>query len=212
MADNVNIKLFKRVEIETSSMCNRFCPACIRNSHPNRQIVKSWFERHFMPMETIKKILDQCADLGYNGRVCLSHYNEPLMDHRILQIAEMAKSYNRFFVHLCTNGDFPVEQLLTNLDKATTRTKHIKTHFATGIAKRIEAVKNKRCVQKRLIINHKGEYLLCCEDMVGNFDLGKFPDINIKDYWFGKKHTEIINNFRKAGGRLKYSYCSQCPR
>ena len=31
------IKLFSYIDFETNSDCNRVCPTCIRNSHPNKK-------------------------------------------------------------------------------------------------------------------------------------------------------------------------------
>jgi hypothetical protein len=48
--------------------------------------------------------------------------------------------------------------------------------------------------------------------MTGNFDLGRFPDTSLEDYWFGPKHTGIINALKTGGGRRMFSYCSICPK
>jgi hypothetical protein len=64
----------------------------------------------------------------------------------------------------------------------------------------------------RVVINHRRQYLLCCDDVIGNFDLGTFPETSIKDYWFGEKHMEIMNNLKSIGGRLLHPYCATCPR
>ena len=85
---------FDSINIETSSMCNRVCPTCIRNSNPDKEATKSWFEYHLMPMEVIEEIFRQYIDMGFKPIVCLCNYNEPLMDPRIVEIAKLAKSYN----------------------------------------------------------------------------------------------------------------------
>jgi hypothetical protein len=93
---------------------------------------------------------------------------------------------------------------------------HIATHFSPSfdVEALAEQHKNRDCAEPRIrvIINHRRQYLLCCDDVVGNFDLGTFPETSIKDYWFGAKHMSIMNNLRNQGGRLQYSYCSTCPR
>ena len=220
------MKIFKSLEIETSSLCNRVCPTCIRNSHPNRNAIKPWFEFHLMPMEIIKEALDQCVKFDYKGSVCLSHYNEPLMDKRIIDIARLVKSYDRFFIHLCTNGDLLTRKMASQLDgilnkitiamyekrgsrlfeklfaktKVSIKGEHIKTHFTEGIEKTV------KCKLHRLIINHRRQYLLCCEDVIGNFNLGTFPEISLQDFWFGE------NRFRTIRKRRQNFYCLMCPR
>jgi hypothetical protein len=97
-----------------------------------------------------------------------------------------------------------------------TMSDHIATHFSPGfdIEALIERHKNRPCSepQMRVVINHRRQYLLCCDDVIGNFDLGTFPETSIKDYWFGEKHMNIMNNLKNAGGRLQHPYCATCPR
>jgi len=243
------MKSFKFLDLETCSLCNRRCPTCIRNSHPDKEKVASFFKRMLLPYDVIKESLDQCRDLGFYGGVCLSHYNEPLLDDRIVQIAMLVKSYGMFRpIYLHTNGDFLDEFVAKGLDgfldrihisfydkegkeekarwtnslfKKTkvvnlTMSDHVPTHFSPKFDVEKLALKhqNKRCLepQIRVIINHRREYLLCCDDVVGNFDLGTFPEISIKDFWFGEKRIKIMNDLDKEGGRLKYGYCKTCPR
>lgn len=246
----VNESLFKTIDFETCSMCNRFCSTCIRNSHPDREVVRSFFEPNYLDVEIIKDALDQVVELGFTGGVHLSHYNEPLMDERIADIARLARSYGQFkYVALNTNGDFLTEELAQSLDgvlnhliislymkepkkseraewirglfhttdvRIVTQSDHIATHFspAFDMEALIEQNINHDCPDPRMrvIINHRRQYLLCCDDVVGNFDLGTFPEISIKDYWFGEKHVNIVNNLRNKGGRLSYEYCTTCPR
>jgi len=201
-------------------------------------------------MEVIKEALDQCVELGFGGGVCLSHYNEPLMDDRIVDIAELVKSYNKFKpIFLNTNGDFLTEGLAKSLDGVLdkilvslymdepkkserarwveslfqkteaiplTASKHIATHFSPkfDVKSLAELHRDHPCTESRIrvIINHKRQFLLCCDDVIGNFDLGTFPETSIKDYWFGEKHSKIVRDLKERGGRTKYEYCSTCPR
>jgi hypothetical protein len=212
--------------------------------------LQSWFEPNLLPIEIIEEALDQCVDMGFTKGVCLSHYNEPLMDTRISEIAGMVTSYGNFFpVFLNTNGDFIDEELAQSLDgrldkiivtlymdepvksrraewikslfhatetQIITMSDHIATHFSPAfeLEKLVEKNKSHPCSepQMRVVINHRRQYLLCCDDVIGNFDLGTFPEISIEDYWFGEKHMSIMNNLKNTGGRLQYDYCSTCPR
>jgi organic radical activating enzyme len=240
--------IFKYLDLELSSSCNRTCPGCIRNSHPQRQKLKSWFKPNYMPIETIKEALEQCVKMNFPGEVCLSHYNEPLMDERLPEIAALVHSYG-FSTFLNTNGDFITPELAKKLDGhldkiivslymgepvksrrkkwietlfhqtemvVNTMSDHIATHFSPifDVKSLAEQHLDNPCTDPRLhcIINHRGQYLLCCDDVIGNFDLGKFPDIGIEDYWFGEKHKTILENLISAGRRRLYDYCSTCPR
>jgi len=243
------MKLFETLDLETISTCNRVCPTCIRNSHPDREAVASFFTPNYLPMDVIHEAFEQSIKMGFRGSVILSHYNEPLMDERLPEIAKLAKSYPFKSVFLNTNGDFITEELAKQLDghldmmivslymdepikskrkawietlftkthpEVLTYTEHIATHFSPKFD--IKALANvhrgRSCseAEMRVIINHRRQFLLCCEDVVGNYDLGYFPDIGIAEFWFGEKHNKIAMDLRNAGGRLKYSYCSSCPR
>jgi len=91
---------------------------------------------------------------------------------------------------------------------------HIPTHFtpAYDLESLIKVAQGMSCDQPtiRVIINHRRQYLLCCEDVIGNFDLGTFPDVGIEDHWLGR-HNELSNALSVAGGRKVHSYCMICP-
>ena len=242
------MNLFNYLDFETVSTCNRTCPTCIRNSHPDREAVKSWFEPHLLPVEIIQEALNQCIRLNFKGEVCLSHYNEPLMDKRLPEIAQLVKSYG-YYVFLNTNGDYITEELAGKLDgildmmiislymdepiksqraewiknlfhktelRIKIQSEHMATHFSPkfNVQKMAEKRIDDPCSQPtiRVIINHRQQYLLCCDDVIGNFYLGTFPEIGIETFWFGETHSKIMEDLMKNGGRRKYSYCSTCPR
>lgn len=242
------MKLFRFIDFETISTCNRACPTCIRNSHPNRNAVSPWFEETLLPIWVIDEALKQCQEMGFAGGVCLSHYNEPLLDRRIVELVELVKSHG-YYVFFNTNGDFLTEELAKELEGLLDRiivslymdepvkskraewiyslfskteaqvslTSHMVTHFSPDprLGEMIERHKGRACQAEpstRVIINHRREYLLCCEDVIGNFNLGTFPELGIGEYWFGQHHASIVENLNEMGGRLKYPYCSTCPR
>ena len=97
-----------------------------------------------------------------------------------------------------------------------TQSDHIATHFSPSFNVKELAKQhiNNRCgePQVRVVINSQRQYLLCCDDVVGNFELGTFPETSIKDYWFGEKHQQIVKDLMENGGRRKHPYCSTCPR
>jgi len=242
--------MFNYLDIETSSLCNRTCPTCIRNSHPDREATASFFETNLLPMGIIKEAFDQCAEMGFDGSICLSHYNEPLIDPRLPDIVRLAKSYPRFYsVFLNTNGDLLTPELAKELDGGLDKiivslymeeprkseraellssyfhkteaqmnimSDHIATHFSPSFDVKRLAEENRyypcREPQIRVIINHRRQFLLCCDDVVGNFNLGTFPELSIDDYWNGERHFEIMRNLARIGGRRRYDYCYTCPR
>ena len=109
--------LFSFMDFETIGSCNRTCPTCIRNSHPDRNALASWFEPNYLPEDLIYDAIEQALAMGYRGPVCLAHYNEPLMDERLPTIARKVRSYSELStVHTNTNGDFITPELASELD------------------------------------------------------------------------------------------------
>ncbi|MFT4825727.1 MAG: radical SAM protein with 4Fe4S-binding SPASM domain [Halioglobus sp.] len=100
------IDLFSRLQIESQSVCNRDCWFCPRTFDttgnylgPNGEQVNRQ-----MPTDRIIDLLDQAQALGFNGLVGFHHYSEPLLDKRIVDLAEAARERGmRPYIH--TNGD-----------------------------------------------------------------------------------------------------------
>lgn len=247
------IGLFKRLEIETHSTCNRTCPTCLRNSIPDREATKSWFEPNSMAIDDFERILDQSIAMGFRGEVCLSHYNEPLMDERIVELARLVRSKNSFSrLFFCSNADFLTEELASNLDGLINdigfsfymddpvRSKRVawvkslfkKTrldislgdpldaHMVTHYSPKVDVVElgrrhvNETCNRpiQRMIVNHKGEMLLCCDDMIGHFGLGTIHEKSIEELWFSDVHQNYVLSLRTRGGRRVHPHCENCPR
>lgn len=240
------MNLFNWLDFETISSCNRACPTCLRNSHPDRIAVQSWFEKHYLEMDVIEAALDQANHLGFGGGVRLSHFNEPMMDERLPELGWLVRSYG-YKPYLNSNGDFLTEDLAYQLDgvfeqiivalymKDPVRSQraewipslfkrteiqisfgeHVPSHFSPKFDVKYLAQQNQnntcREPEMRLIINHRRQYLLCCEDLIGTFDLGTFPEISLKDYWFGKR-AEIQERLLVHGGRKWHPHCASCPK
>jgi sulfatase maturation enzyme AslB (radical SAM superfamily) len=230
--------MYKFTNIETSSYCNRRCRNCIRNTHPNRQSLAPWFEQNFMPMEMFKDFFEARNRLRPRGRITLCGYNEPLLDPRIEEIVSIIGMYPGFELSITTNGDYITEPLARFLDgkiktfrvslychgrerderdawirSLFTKTNvymkgyHVQAHYAPDNA----SLPSVPCSLNRILINHKGQYCLCCEDIGGEFDLGSFPDVGPKDFWYGAKRQAIVNDIL-AGKTDKYPYCMSCPK
>lgn len=113
------IPLFSVLGIETQGYCNRRCPTCIRNSDPNRERTASWFQQGpsaQLPTETIHRILDEAAALGYCGTVVFQHYDEPLLDPRLPDLLRYARRHEFSELMAYTNADFLTPELAHELD------------------------------------------------------------------------------------------------
>jgi radical SAM protein with 4Fe4S-binding SPASM domain len=64
----------------------------------------------------------------------------------------------------------------------------------------------------RMIIDYSGRMRLCCEDIAEEWGLGSIYDFSLYELWNSERHLEILDNLSRPGGRLKYDYCSICPR
>ena len=95
-----------------------------------------------------------------------------------------------------------------------TQSEHIATHYSPKfpIKELIEKHKMHTCFEPnmRVVINHRRQYLLCCDDFVGHYNLGTFPEKSIAQHWDEK--MKIQQDLSEVGGRLKYPYCATCPR
>jgi hypothetical protein len=243
------VSLFQFLDLETVSSCNRRCPTCLRNSIPDREAVASWFEPHYLEVDVIGEALDQAVRMGFSGGVWLSHYNEPLMDERIVEIAAEVRRHGKFKrVGFNTNGDYLTPELAAALDpvldriiitlymdepmkseraawmrtlfhhteaQIITMSEHIPTHFSPkfDVVALAKAHAGHPCIEPamRLIINHRRQYLLCCDDMIGIFNLGTFPEVPLAEHWNGV-HAAIQARLAQPGGRAWHPHCLACPR
>ena len=121
-----SVPMFNYLEIETQADCNRRCPTCLRQSyinkdnltHKGRMPVTSKIGRGLkMPLDVFKSIIDQSIEMGFTGNVNLQHFNEPLLDERLAELASYVKSKPTIGeVHVCTNMDLITEETAKDLD------------------------------------------------------------------------------------------------
>lgn len=242
------IKLFRRLEIETQSTCNRHCVTCLRNSIPDRESVAPWFTKNQLSLQDIERILQESKAIGFSGEVCLSHYNEPLQDERIIDIAKLVRSLGFSRLFFCTNGDYLTDEIAESLDgllndigvalymedpirskrekwirglfKKTrlnlSHGEHMVTHYSPLIetGNLIKSNRGNPCHHPtvRMIVNHRGQMLLCCDDLTGNFDLGTIHEKSVEELWFSEKHQNYVIELSRRGGRKIHPHCLSCPR
>lgn len=104
------VPLFQLVEIETINQCNGVCSFCPvnRNDNPQKEIR--------MQDALFTKIIDELAELNYDGRLSLFSYNEPLLDEKIIARHKEAKSkLPGAVMHLYTNGILLTPELFLEL-------------------------------------------------------------------------------------------------
>lgn len=66
--------------------------------------------------------------------------------------------------------------------------------------------------QVRLIIDYRGEMLMCCDDIAGVFGLGNVGDHSLSELWNSPRHLSILATLDQPGGREAFAFCRICPR
>ncbi len=65
---------------------------------------------------------------------------------------------------------------------------------------------------RRMVINHRGDMLMCCDDMTGHFDLGNVRDRSLEELWYSERHQDLVLALERPGGRAAHPHCLSCPR
>lgn len=105
------------LSVETQAYCNGLCPECPRNLDPTRS---RWTEegkpiKAQMPTNKVHDLINQAAELGWDGPIHFSHYSEPLVDKRFVDFCKYAK--NKGLVpELYTNGSLLTKELIKQID------------------------------------------------------------------------------------------------
>ena len=109
-----------------------------------------------------------------------------------------------------------IEQLFKTTTLQFTGGVHVPTHFSPLFDVRALARQHgdHPCSepQRRMIVNHRGDMLLCCDDLIGHFDLGNVRERSLEDLWFSERHQTLVRSLQQRGGRAIHSHCLSCPR
>lgn len=93
--------------------------------------------------------------------------------------------------------------------------KHRLSHYSPSntLQEAIERLSLQPCFrrERNFIVNHQGDCLMCCEEIVTQFDIGNVYRQPLADIWHGSRRQQIIRDLGRPGGRLKYVHCSICP-
>lgn len=93
------LEIFKNVEIEINTNCNRKCRYC-----PN-SVCKNLNEI-YMKKEVFEEIIDQLYDISFKGRISYHFYNEPLLHRDVAEFVKYVKNKLPYCKQvLYTNGD-----------------------------------------------------------------------------------------------------------
>jgi radical SAM protein with 4Fe4S-binding SPASM domain len=96
---NGTVPLPRIIHVETRSKCNGKCSFCPASAITDDR------DDSYMPVEIIKKIIDELSVLDYSNRLSFYNNNEPFLDERIFQFVEMAREkIPKAYLELKTNG------------------------------------------------------------------------------------------------------------
>ncbi|WP_298610613.1 radical SAM/SPASM domain-containing protein [uncultured Thiothrix sp.] len=115
------------VEIEVFSYCNRTCWFC-PNSFIDRRSANI-----YMPEALYLSILEQLAEIEFDGKISYSRYNEPLADKIILERIKQARNLlPKAHLHTNTNGDYLNNAYLHELKAAGLNSLNIQIYLANN--------------------------------------------------------------------------------
>lgn len=146
------------VNIETTTLCNRRCWHC-PNSIFDRSLKKN---EKIMPESLFKKIIDELAELNYQGRVSPHLYGEPLLDTRLVRLMEYAHTkIPKANLLIYTNGDFLDREVIDKLYEAGVNSFFVSLHSGTRkdeerikkLKEYVERTNKKICIDYQIFDN-----------------------------------------------------------
>ena len=89
---------------------------------------------------------------------------------------------------------------------------HFRVHDFSGDDPELQDLQHRRCfnVARNAVVNHRGEFLACCQEMVPHFNLGSIYDTPLRELW--ERKTDLISILTREDGRIQYPYCATCYR
>jgi len=240
----VTIDLFPEVDIETITHCNRRCSYC-PNSLYDMGLYKN---KKLMDKALFKKIIDELAEIDFNGRIAPHFYGEPLLDNRLADLIDyIREKLPKSKVIIFTNGDYLTVSLFeklvgkgVNLFVVTQHgpempknmkllfdylknnpqkkeyiyyeryTKKTPMHNMECLVKPEVYYSKPRCKQayNPLVINHKGDVILCCNDFHSSFVFGNVKEEKLINIWKSERYKQIRKELKKGVYRL--NICKKC--
>jgi hypothetical protein len=110
-----------------------------------------------------------------------------------------------------------IESWFTQTKISWTGGGHLVTHWSpySNLQELIEAAAPQSCLREsrlRMIIDYRGEMLMCCDDIMGEWKLGNVQDRTLTELWNSPLHASALATLAQPGGRAAYPLCRICPR
>lgn len=236
--------LFRVIEIELNTACNRSCPYC-----PNSLFDKGALNKNKkIKWALFKKIIDELAELEFKGRISPHFYGEPLLNNDLEKfLLYIKKRIPQTTINIFTNGDYLNVTKFNLLKKVGVNKLNITAHsqnknYLTNIKKIIDTnnksnnkieieftsllvydnrggvltlkkeTDKKKCFfpSRDLIINYKGDVLLCCNDYFSKYIFGNLQKEKIINIWKNKNFKKIRKNIES--GVYELDICKKCKK
>lgn len=116
-----NPHFFYSISIETSTYCNRKCEYCPNALYETPE--------YYMDKDLFRKAINDLKRIRFRGSIGYNHYNEPLLDPRIVTLIRQAVTELPFAYHLLfTNGDYLTMEMARQLVDAGISQIHVTNH------------------------------------------------------------------------------------
>jgi len=220
--------LFRIVEIEINTSCNRRCVYC-----PNRDYDRT---PRFMHSAAFGSIVDKLRSVGFSGRLSYHLYNEPLL-HPMLNhfVAIAARILPAATQVVFTNGDLLTDDAYDSLLRAGVSHFYVTAHDRVAPPVRekqncvfpeevrltnrggaldpaADCLYHVPCLapSEMLIIDIDGDVLLCYEDYFKSCIMGNVFRESLYDVWFGERFSVL--RALLAGGQRQQgpTICQLC--
>jgi MoaA/NifB/PqqE/SkfB family radical SAM enzyme len=202
MVNNVDVKEWfkkqlKLIEIETFSYCNRECWFC-----PNSSIDRK-SHNQVLPEDIYISILNQLAEIEYDGEITYSRYNEPLAFKEIIlkRISQARELLPKAKLRTNTNGDYVTFEYIQELKNAGLNELFIQQYLANNELYNHKKMK-KRMLQKIKSLGVDYSVISDIENQRIEYDLnidGIVVHLRARNFAIeGTSRTEKVAGFNEA--------------
>jgi len=222
--------MFKIVELEINSRCNRKCEYC-----PSATIDRAGIPE-FIEEKVLMMTLNELASIQFDGVFSFHFYNEPLLHPNIFDILRrVSVAIPNCFRLIYSNGDYLNDKVYKKLMEAGAHhlviTNHARSHVKArpnqtvkdpaelvisnrgGYLFKVETPLTNPCYgpSESLVITITGDVVLCCDDVLRKHVMGNVKYKKLKDIWNSKEFLskrELLAKGRRSEIPLLCKYCN----
>jgi radical SAM protein with 4Fe4S-binding SPASM domain len=209
---------FDYINLETNTSCNRRCSYC-PNSVFDRGLIKN---EKLMSEEAFKKIIDELAEIKFTGKIIPCSFGEPLLDKRIFKFMKYVKNkLPKSKIYFMTNGDYLNEENRNKLVKIGVDKILVSPHDDVeyresplnnrgGLVAPKNLCSSPRCLlpDNPIVIDYKGDVILCCNDYHGAVKFGNIKKQKLVDIWNSKNYRKVRKDFKNK--KFTFQICKNC--